>query len=129
MFCVQLPVVEEVLASWDENFIPSPASSTDNNSPPEEGASTSATCASIGPGAGTSASTETPRRGKKRAGSSGIEHLISLYREDSEEAAAATRRAHKLQKKLVKLQKQADRTQDRIADMMTAYFSRQTNKE
>lgn len=58
-----------------------------------------------------------------------MEHLKSLYREESEEAAAATRKAHKLQKKLVKLQEHAKRTQDRIADMMEAYFSSKTNKE
>lgn len=81
--CVQLPIVDEapegaeVLASWDEN-------DAGNSYPPEEGASApTARPGSSGPGAGACArSTDVTSRttGRRRAGSSGVELLVALYR-------------------------------------------------
>lgn len=126
--CAQLPIVHEapedveVLASWeDDDGTPSPAAShADNSCPPEPSTGTN------GPAAGASAASGS---GKKRASSCGMEQLMALYRDKSREAAAATESAHTLQKKLVKLHTHANRTQDRIADMMASYFASISNKE
>ncbi|XP_077510269.1 uncharacterized protein LOC144121149 isoform X1 [Amblyomma americanum] len=108
----------------------STGNSSDDTSRASAGVSSSATAgASSTAGAGTSTKRREPQNSRHRRQGSAVEQLVAVHKGESEAAAKADCKAHKMRKIMVRLQKEANAMNVSMVQLLVKFLDNKENND